>query len=66
MSKDNKTDQKRDAILEAIPVEAVSDICPRSKTHRGFSRKGAGNFKILVVKYVKEECPSSFLRSHIL
>jgi hypothetical protein len=64
-SKDNRTERRRDAVLEAIPVESLSDriyvIDP--KPVGGFSRVAATDYNILVVKYVKEEWPASFLES---
>lgn len=61
----NRTTGKRDSVFEAIPVESLSDriyaIDP--KPLGGFSRTEAVDFDILVVKYVKEQWPASFLES---
>jgi hypothetical protein len=64
-SKENRTNRRRDAVFAAISVESLSDriyaIDP--KPVGGFSRKEAVDFEILVVKYVKEQWPMSFLES---
>ena len=65
-SRENRTSRRRDAVLNAIPVESLSDriyaIDP--KPVGGFSRTEAVDFEILVVKYVREQWPASFLESH--
>jgi hypothetical protein len=64
-SKENRNNRRRDAVLNAIPVESLSDrvyaIDP--KPVKGFSREEAGDFDMLLVKYVREEWPASFLAS---
>jgi hypothetical protein len=64
-SKDNRSDRRRDAVFEAIPVESLSDriYALDPKPLGGFSRKDSCDFEILVVKYVKEQWPTSFLDS---
>jgi hypothetical protein len=64
-SKENRTEGRRDAVLEAVSVESLSDriyvLDPRPVG--GFSRKEVGDFNVLVVKYGKEQWPASFLES---
>jgi hypothetical protein len=64
-SKENRTNERSDAVFEAIPVESLSDriYVLDPKPVGGFSRKYACDFEILVVKYVKEQWPASFLES---
>jgi hypothetical protein len=64
-SRENRDTKSHDALLNAIPVEALSDriyvIDPNPIG--GFTRAEASNFDILVVKYNREEWPLSFLKS---
>jgi hypothetical protein len=64
-SKENRTERRRDAVLEAISVESLSDriYALDPKPVGGFSRKDAADFNILVAKYSKEQWPASFLES---
>jgi hypothetical protein len=64
-SKMNRTNRTRDAVLKAIPVDCLSDriYALEPKPLGGFRRQKACDFRILVVKYVKEQWPTSFLKS---
>ena len=64
-SKENRTNGTRDAIFEVMDVESLSDrIYVVDPAPVGsFCCKDANHFALLVVKYVKEEWPASFLKS---
>ena len=64
-SKENRLNRRREAVLEAISVESLSDriYVVDPKPVGGFSRKKAEDFNILVVKYGKRQWPMSFLES---
>jgi hypothetical protein len=65
ISKDNRANHRRDAVFVVMDVESLSDriYVVDPKPVGGFSREVAADFNILVVKYVKEEWPTSFLDS---
>jgi hypothetical protein len=64
-SKENRMNQRREAVFVLMDVDSLSDriYVVDPKPVGGFSRESAADFEILMVKYVKEEWPTSFLNS---
>jgi len=64
-SRVNRTTKTHDAVLKAVPIQVLSDriYVIDSNPLGGFSRNDPADFDILVVKFVREQWPLSFLNS---
>ena len=64
-SRVNRSTKTHDAVLKAVPIQVLSDriYVIDSNPLGGFSRNDPADFDILVVKFVREQWPLSFLNS---
>jgi hypothetical protein len=63
-SKDNQNNHRSEAVFAVVPCESLSDriYVLDPKPVGSFSRAESSDFEILLVKYVKEQWPDSFLK----